>query len=160
MQTLWSSVGGQSQGLSSHRNSASLTLAPAPGHLSYSEINPLYSFPLWRCCWLSGTSLWKNRTPTKRPLPWSVNHYGCKALERAQNHNCPITDKGHGNHSPPQLVMYKKICFGNEDTHHLMKWTLLFPCRTTNPKGVKARNAAFPDTSCNKEVPLIMVMQA
>lgn len=34
--------------------------------------------------------------------------------------------------------------------HHLMKCTLLFPCRTTNPKGVKARNAALPDTSCKR----------
>lgn len=29
-----------------------------------------------------------------------------------------------------------------------MKCTRLFPCSTTNPKGVKAKNAAFPDTSC------------
>lgn len=32
-------------------------------------------------------------------------------------------------------------------THHLRKWTLLFPCSTVNPKGVKARNAGLPETS-------------
>lgn len=31
--------------------------------------------------------------------------------------------------------------------HHFRKWTLLFPCSTLNPKGVKARNAGLPDTS-------------
>lgn len=32
-------------------------------------------------------------------------------------------------------------------SHHLRKWTLLFPCSTVNPKGVKARNAGLPETS-------------
>lgn len=36
---------------------------------------------------------------------------------------------------------------GAGPAHHLMKCTRLFPCSTTNPKGVKAKNAAFPDTS-------------
>lgn len=32
-------------------------------------------------------------------------------------------------------------------SHHLRKWTLLFPWSTTKPNGVKARKAGFPDTS-------------
>ena len=35
-------------------------------------------------------------------------------------------------------------------THHLRKWTLLFPCRTVKPNGVKARKAGFPDTSWHR----------
>lgn len=65
--------GGQSQGLGSHGNFASLTLALAPGLSFYPEINPPHPFFLWRGCWLSGTPLWKNRIPRKRPLPSSVN---------------------------------------------------------------------------------------
>lgn len=37
-------------------------------------------------------------------------------------------------------------------THQVSKWTLLFPCSTVKPKGVKARKAGFPETSWQKHI--------
>lgn len=120
-------------------------------HLPLSHYRHVARIPVW--CECLGKA--PGAGTTHMPHPWELTRAPLEhpGVTQGTHGLCPTAPHTTGDRAsrsePAGTAPSEQGAAGDAGagTHHLMKCTLLFPCRTTKPKGVKAKNAAFPDTS-------------